>query len=127
MCMKEIDPYLPVNKIAAFVVSKSEEKGVKLNIGDQLFSSTPLPTTAFTGRPEHDLTGRKCGRFTVMGCAVYRAPGRVNTVRWVVKCTCGNYQIMTSKAVKRNKDNPEMACLACQQTRHLRFRHNNGL
>lgn len=122
-----IDPHLPINKTAAFVVSDSPEKGVDVNYGDQVVSLTPLPTTQFTGLKEHDLTGNKCGRFTVIGCAVHRAPGRNNTIRWVVRCSCGRYQIMTSKSVKRHKDNQEMACVHCQQTRHLKFRHDNNI
>ena len=109
--MKEIDPYLPINKIAALVVSRSTESS-EFRCGDHISSLTPLPTERFQGLKEHDLTGYKCGRFTVIGCALWRPSGYKkysNSVRWVVRCKCGRYQMMKTKSVKKN--HPSTACV----------------
>ena len=106
-----IDPNLPVDKIAALVVSKSSEPTQTFTRNHKITSMVPLPMQQFWGPRKDDLTGLKCGRFTVIGCSLYRAPGKVNTVRWVVRCSCGRYQLLTSKAVKKN--HPDTMCVEC--------------
>lgn len=116
--MKDIDPNLPVNKTAALVVSKSNEHGVDFSGSHRISSMTPLPTTQFWGLKEHDLTGKKSGRFIVIGCSLWRPNNwkkSTNSVRWVVRCGCGRYEILTTKAVKKN--HPDTMCVEC-----IRFR-----
>lgn len=120
--MKEIDPHLPVNSTAAFVVSNPKHQQVEFNPGNRVQSMAPLPTKAFTGKKEHDLTGHKVGRFTVIGCSLWRPrSGRTNATRWVCRCTCGRYQLFTTKAVKNN--NPDLACTECYKTHTMRERY----
>lgn len=114
--MIEINPNYPVNKIAALVVSRVKDVNPEFRCGDHICSLTPLPTAKFTGPPEHDLTGKKSGRFTVIGCALWRPASHKkysNSIRWVVKCKCGRYQMMATKAVKKN--HPSTACVECQK------------
>lgn len=128
--MKEIDPHLPIDKIAALVVSNSYDKGFDFECGDKITSMSPLPTCQFSGVKEHDLTGRTFGYFTVIGCAVYRPKNhltnRKNTVRWVCKCRCGRYQMFSSKTVKKNGPQFndgykfQIACVECEKTHRLR-------
>lgn len=121
--MKEIDPHLPVDKIAAFVVAKSFDQGVDFKCGNKITSMIPLPTKMWHGRPCDDLTGRKCGSFVVVGCSTFMPKNyrvQTNNTRWVVKCKCGRYQILTTKAVKKN--HPQTACVECS-----RFKHTNRL
>ena len=118
--MKEIDPNLPIDKTAAFVVSKSSHQGFDFKCGDKIVSMSPIPTRKFPGFKQHDLTGVKFGRFTVIGCATFvpknYLTSRANTVRWVAKCTCGRYQIFTTRAVNRAK---VIGCVECEKLQFL--------
>ena len=110
--MSEIDPNLPVDKSAALVVSKSKDHGSDFEKQNKITSMVPLPTMLWPYGPDHDLTGRRCGRFTVIGYSVWRPKShQPNNTRWVVRCACGRYQIMTTKAIK--KAHPENACVEC--------------
>jgi hypothetical protein len=104
---------IPIDNTARIVVSDNRDQEREFRCGDVICSMVPLPMAPFVGPRKDDLTGRKCGRFTVIGCALYRAPGRNNTVRWVVKCHCGRYQLLTSKSVKKN--HPSTMCVECQK------------
>lgn len=117
--MKEVDPNLPVNKLAALAVSKSNHQARDYYPASNITSMTPLPTIRWFGPPKDDLTGRKSGRFTVIGCALFRAGGKSNATRWVVKCKCGRYQMLTSKAVKKNS--PQNACVECRRNINREF------
>lgn len=121
--MSEIDPSNPVDKIAAMVVSKVNHSVVRFNPGHQVYSMTPLPIRQFPGFKQHDLTGRKSGRYTVIGCAIFVPKNHLtstNNIRWVVKCSCGRYGHLTTKGVKNNS--PNTMCSECSKTNHLRFR-----
>lgn len=110
-----IDPNLPIDKIAALVVSRSADKGVDHKQTQLISSMTPLPIGPFTGPRKDDLTGRKSGRFTVIGPALWKPKNHLtstNSQRWVVRCSCGRYQMLTTKAVKKNS--PQTACVECK-------------
>jgi hypothetical protein len=113
--MKEIDPHNPIDSVAARVVSKVKDNAALFNCGNKITSMSPLPMRQFPGFRHHDLTGKKCGSFTVIGCALWvpknHLQQRCNTVRWVVKCKCGRYQMLTTKAVKKNS--PQTMCVDC--------------
>lgn len=121
--MDKVNPNLPVNKLALGVVIRSEHHGPDFTPNDIICSMAPLPTKQFPGPPKHDLTGRKVGRFTVIGCAVYKRgkhlkPGKQDPgTRWVVRCKCGRYQMLSSKSVKMFHE--FAACVECQKTRNL--------
>ena len=112
----EIDPNMPVNKTAALVVSKSSEQGSDFRCGAVISSMTPLPTRIWHGRPQDDLVGRKVGDFVVVGCALWMPNNfktSTNNTRWVVKCKCGRYQMLTTKTVKKAHMNN--ACVECKK------------
>lgn len=116
--MKKIDPHCPVDKTAAFVVSRSSEQGINFRKKNLISSMSPLPTRMFNGPRKDDLTGRKSGRFTVIGYSTI-IPGRGslrNPGRWVVRCSCGRYQIASTKAVKSST---YTMCRECSVTRQL--------
>lgn len=125
--MREIDPHNPIDKIAARVVSKVNHIQSEFNCGDKIYSMSPLPMRQFPGLKIHDLTGKKAGRFTVIGCALFvpknYLTSRSNSIRWVVKCTCGRYGMLTTKSVKKN--HPLNMCDPCNKVNNLR-RKNNG-
>ncbi len=125
--MREIDPHLPVDKTAAFVVSKSNEQGLDYKCGNKIYSMMPLPTRQFPGLRHHNLTGQKCGSFIVIGCALWVPANylrnRSNTIRWVVKCKCGRYGMLTTRAVKKN--HPNTQCDECAKV--ASFKNRNSL
>jgi hypothetical protein len=123
--MKEIDPHWPINKQAKIVVSKTSVRTADFYCNDTIASMAPLPMRPFNGIPEHDLTGKKVGRFVVIGYALfkYRAKRKDGGCgRWVVKCQCGRYQMLSAKAIKKTHE--FMACVECNKTHKLR--RNNG-
>jgi hypothetical protein len=116
-----IDPNLPVDKTAAIVVSKSDEHGIEFRCGHNISSMTRLPTRSWPNKKEDDLTGRTSGRFTVIGYALWKPKNwrtSSNSVRWVVRCTCGRYQMLTTKAVKNNS--PYNMCEECYRINNLK-------
>lgn len=63
-----------------------------------------------------DLTGRRVGRFQVIGMYRLRAG------RWVVRCDCGDFEIRTAKAIK-NPANSGDKCVVCRKI-DLSLRHD---
>jgi len=110
-----IDPHYPVDIKAKEVVSKSREHGFEFKCGSKITSMAPLPTRIWHGRKQDDLTGRSVGDFTVIGCSLFMPNNHLtakNNTRWVVRCKCGRYQILTTKTVKKNNN---IACVECQR------------
>lgn len=86
---------------------------------------SPLPMRQFPGLRHHNLTGKKCGAFIVIGCALWVPANylrdRSNRIRWVVKCKCGRFGMLTTKAVKRN--HPDTQCDECAKLKSYRTRN----
>nr|CAC9204713.1 Uncharacterised protein [Escherichia coli] len=61
-----------------------------------------------------DLTGRKKGRFTVIGLMKEKKKGR-----WLVRCVCGTYTTRSAKSIKGADSNPNAhwmhAAAACMR------------
>ena len=97
---KEIDPNLPVNKSSKYVVSKANERYSNFNPGDMLTNSIGLPVKNI---PSHvnDLTGIKKGRLTVVGLSASFSKNNGRGYRWVVKCSCGRFEIRTARTILR--------------------------
>lgn len=122
--MKEVDPNLPVDKIAALVVSKSNHQSSDFKLNQRISSMTPLPMVPWFGPRKDDMTGRKCGRYTVVGCALYRPNDtKKNSVRWVVRCTCGRYEMIATRTVKKN--HPKLMCVECGKVNRLKEMASN--
>lgn len=60
-----------------------------------------------------DLSGRKVGRLTVIGFAQRKAGGKTSG-RWAVRCTCGDFEIRSAKAIK-NPNNQNDMCHICRK------------
>jgi hypothetical protein len=58
-----------------------------------------------------DLTGKKCGRLTVIGISKQKP---VATSLWVVRCVCGNYEKRRAKSIK-NPLNKGDCCQECNE------------
>jgi hypothetical protein len=95
----------PINKTAALVVSKGYSYETKTIHSPTLFSENVLRTIPTPNVVITDLTGLKFGRFVVMGLS-YDVKKR-----WVVKCSCGNYEVRTAKCINKKLD--DQMCIKC--------------
>jgi hypothetical protein len=96
----------PVNATAARVTSRSNETwepnyrppATKMHWKEPPATKSPSRETVAAVTWDN-LTGRKFGRFTVVGWL-----GRLNAKQkgmWLVRCTCGDYEARTSRAIKQ--------------------------
>jgi hypothetical protein len=116
----------PVDRTAAKVVSKGErhEPFGKAAVA-HIFHSEVCPAIVLDKSlrlTSANLTGIKFGRFTVIGMS-RDIKGQENTGgRWVVRCSCGDYEVRTAKAIK-NPNNRDDMCRICNKARQtLRWR-----
>ena len=110
--MKRIASAEPINRLAAIVTSKGTQfkptsKPSNYDVRDVQPVLKPWAET--TGE---DLTGRKFGRFAVVGYSAEKP------ARWVVRCQCGLYEFRTSKSVK-NPNNDTDRCQDCRATFYI--------
>ena len=59
-----------------------------------------------------DMTGRKFGRFTVVG--LLQSPKKM----WVVRCACGMYETRKERSMT-NPNNQQDCCQKCRELQHL--------
>lgn len=103
----------PVNKTAATVISTGThfipQKKIQTNDSDLPLAIRPLTKSELWHKDFRDLTGRRVGRFTVLGASLDFPK------HWVVRCACGRYSTRRSRAIK----NPENTQDRCEHCRHL--------
>jgi hypothetical protein len=104
---------IPVNKLAAVVVSKYRGLNTDFSRDTAVSSMSPIAISKFQGDSIHDLTGQRSGRYIIIGCSSYRGSGKTAKARWVGKCSCGRYQLLTTKSVKRN--HKDTMCKECKK------------
>lgn len=121
---------VPLNSTAAKVTSHGEhwrpEKPIPPHIQHW---DAPPPMKPFDGNPVHtDFTGKKFGRFTVVG--VLNLPGGKNRgMRWVVKCNCGDYEVRATQAIRLAvssalpADTANYRCYVCHQWEVSKIRY----
>lgn len=119
--MKDLHARKPVNKTAATVTSRGvhydPDKIVQTNDSDLPIATRPFTKEELKQKSFVDLTGRRVGRFSVIGAA------RDFKGRWVVRCDCGTYSTRRAKSIK----NPENVQDRCEHCRHLAFLKRNEL
>ena len=115
----------PANATAAKVTSRAEhwEPATPLPPGMQHWKAPP-PMKRFIvnpASPEHvDLTGKKFGRFTVVGFLDDDGGGKNRGCRWVCRCVCGDYEAKSTKAIRLLETMPDgrtsgFQCWYCTQ------------
>lgn len=113
--MKDIHARVPVDRLAARVVgggvSFVPNKRVLNNDSEMPIATRPFSRVELKAEGFADLSGRRVGRFTVLGIA------RDFNRQWVVRCDCGRYSTRTAKAIK----NPANSVDRCEHCRHLAF------
>ena len=113
--MDDLHARIPVNSVAGRVIGTGTHFDPNKRVQNN-DSETPIATRPFTRAEQFadgflDLTGRRFGRFKVLGFA------RDFKRQWVVRCDCGRYSTRSAKAVK-NQANTQDRCEHC---RHLAF------
>lgn len=77
----------------------------------------PLPRNV--SREFENLTGRRAGRFTVIG---YLGSGsKRNAARWLVRCVCGNYEVRRTRVIKKPSVHREDRCKECTHLDYLKW------
>ena len=103
----------PINKTAAIVKARAgidnkyEIKNRHLKLNKLLWKNPRLMISP----PNYDVTGIKFGRLRVIG---YLGKGK-----WQCKCTCGNYNSRSLKAISNPKNNVD-ACVECRDLAHIK-------
>ena len=125
--MEEIKP-IPakgINGTAVRVLSKNRDKQVEFGKTHHISSSSPLPMRPYVGDPKRNLTGKKIGRFEVIGVFIFKPNNKKKYrkgIKWVVRCNCGRYEVMTHKGINHVLEHGckyEMKCQACRKTEIL--------
>lgn len=72
-----------------------------------------------------DLTGRKYGRFTVIG--FYGTRNKKRKALWLVRCACGDYEVRQARVIKSAAD-PDACCTYCKRVARMKsgFSHVAG-
>src|SRR5688572_5807614 len=115
MSMSEIQ-LEPVNLTAVRILKGGEHYQHNGQVGANYHFETcpPLVDPKRLRLSTPNLTGRRFGRFEVVGMAA-TIPGTRNTGgRWVVRCSCGDYEVRTAKAIK-NLSNGNDMCHICRK------------
>jgi hypothetical protein len=119
--LAEIAKRVPIDRTAASVTSRSLANTFHPHLSEgEVFSPTPLPVRVkptFSNRL-HDLTGKKFGRFTVIGLSV-EGKGASGYGRWVVRCVCGWYSVRKSRSLKSVSASEQM-CHRCHAIERMR-------
>ena len=116
----------PVDKNTAMLLTTKGEQHAESKVPDHQYCEANPPPAMLQGRQKaqwladrniDDLTGHTWGRMTVVGliirpgCDPLQQSGVLDgKIRWVSRCNCGNYMLLTGKAV-RKKAMPQ--CLVC--------------
>lgn len=113
----------PVNSTAGKVMSRGVHWESQRKEGGADHWKAPPPLVRMPkARPTFkDVTGREFGRMRVIGY-LGRHKGKNSKGRWLVKCSCGDYEARSVKAIT-NPNNSSDMCVEC---RHLEYIKNNS-
>ncbi len=107
----------PVNRTAGVVVGEgyAYTPNKKIQTADQ---ANPILTKPVPLEVRENLTGKRVGRFVVVG---YSASDG-SKAKWVVRCDCGIYSLRRHKSIK-NPSNNQDRCEICRDLMYLK-RHD---
>lgn len=124
----KISTSAPVDKSAAMSMSRGFEYEPQKRIACLHWDYPPEtrhPNKQEINNPSFtNYKGAKYGRFTVLGILSGKKAGR-NGLAWVVRCSCGDYETRTPKAI-RNASH-EDRCSNCQHVAFLRRRASHPI
>ena len=113
MSLEKIYTSTPIDKTAAIVTSEAQH--YDLNFAYDKYESTVCPQLTNKKGNIKDYTGKKYGRFTVIGL-FQRKKKRLSL--WVVKCSCGTYTLRRAVTIQKGlcgfvKPNLNNMCTKC--------------
>jgi len=118
--------YEPIDRMSASMLGKSDD-GLQERNHNNTFKTPPLLRPV----PAHyrfNLVGKKVGQLLVVGLLAARRTNNQQkkraSARWVVKCSCGNYEILLTKTVRRGK---YLMCDECLYSHELSERITNAV
>lgn len=81
-----------------------------------IWRDAPIPIRPYPrpDQPEHDLTGMRVCRYTVMGLA------KETRASWVVRCVCGKYATQKAKFLKSDAARTGAMCPGCDYLEELK-------
>jgi hypothetical protein len=71
-----------------------------------------MPRNALVRFQPIDLTGRTFGRMKVIGLYAERNPNLKQKATWVVRCSCGVYEVCKARTIN-NPKNSNHCCSVC--------------
>jgi len=86
---------------------------LKAESGKPINSRRPIPTRAFPGNREDDLTGRGFSGLRVIGYYDRRSE-KSRGSQWVCQCACGRYEVRRSIALKKQDPAKQYLCSVCE-------------
>lgn len=116
----------PLNSTAAKVTARGEHwvPRTPLPAGLEHWKARPL-VKPYVANPQDrqapDLTGKRFGRFTVIGVLDDSGAGKNRGLRWVCQCACGDYEAKKSRAIRSALaglspiESPGFRCFYCAQ------------
>lgn len=112
---------VPIDSTARRVTSEAPNDELKGSYKHNEYMSLvrpPILKSTFS-KKEHDLTGKKFGKFTVIGLFIYQNPKKKS--KWVVQCKCGYYTSRVGVSIRRAIENKETdhECRNCQYVSNL--------
>ena len=116
----------PVNKTAGVVMSRGIHWESQRKDGDaQHWKAPPKTVPVPDDNKGPSLIGAKVGRFTVVGYLGKLSNKPAAKGRWLVKCTCGDYEARSAKAIKNPRNHVDM-CVDCRHFEHIKHNHGRG-
>ena len=107
--MEQIAISTPVDRVARWVTSEGYKYSPDKKPNGAFWDICPPLKEPMPNAP--NFAGVKFGRFTVIGLS------RTFKARWVVRCSCGRFEVRRAKAIK----NPRNSGDACDHCRHLEY------
>jgi hypothetical protein len=128
--LNAVAPLRPADLTAGRVASKGEEWKPRVELPSHILHwDAPPPMVPFhdVHGTDVDLTGKKIGRLTVIG--VLDRDGGAGSMRWVVRCTCGDYEVRKPQALKAALNvgvacETSFCCFYCRHQQHIRRRYS---
>jgi hypothetical protein len=108
----------PVDRVAARVMRGGVHWTPKINAAaNQKHFDVPQPTKERPPQVE-DMTGRRFGRFVVVGFRKKANP-KGGGATWLVRCACGQFEERKAAAI-RNRANEHDCCIQCRKLQQLK-------
>jgi len=116
----------PINKTAKVVMQEGEHY-IKDNLPQVLTSDEPIQTIQYKGSLKSNFTGKRFGKFVVVGFYGdrVRANGERRYGRWVVRCSCGRYEVRSSKTIRIG--NEHGCCQYCFELESIKRKYRDGM